>query len=128
MIIRGISYICSAWFLDIIILTCSDFEDVIVVFHKVSSWAVTVYMNDLPYASCVNNTLILFAGDTMLFHCIKSKFDVDQLQRDTDMLWWNRESCGFFPLTSQSASIYKLDQVHIMLHIFCYVIMYVCTL
>ena len=33
------------------------------------------------------------------------------------MLRWSRASCGFFPLTSQSASIYKLYQVHIILHI-----------
>ena len=46
-------------------------------------------MNDLP--SCVNSTLLLFADDTKLFRCIKSNFDVDQLQRDIDALMeWSK--------------------------------------
>ena len=50
----------------------------------------TIYVpNDLP--SCVNSTLLLFADNTKLFHCIKSNFDIDQLQRDIDALMeWSK--------------------------------------
>ena len=71
-------------------------------------------MNDTGYVPCVNSTL-LFADDTKLFRCIKSNFDVDQLQKDVDALVeWSKL---WFLLTSQSASIYELDQVNTMLHI-----------
>ena len=46
-------------------------------------------MNDSP--SSVNSTLLLFADDTKLFHCIKSNFDVYRLQRDVDALMeWSK--------------------------------------
>ena len=49
----------------------------------------TIYVNDSP--SSVNSTLLLFADDTKLFHCIKSNFDVDRLQRDVDALMeWSK--------------------------------------
>ena len=71
----------------------------------------TVYVNDLP--PCVNSSLMLFADDTKLFHCIRSEMDVVQLQHNINaLLEWSK-----LWLLSFSVSICELVHSPILLHI-----------
>ena len=74
----------------------------------------TIYVNNLP--SCVNSTLLLFADDAKLFRCIKSNFDVDQLQRDINALMeWSKLWLLSFNI-SKSKNL-QIGSVYVMLHI-----------
>ena len=50
----------------------------------------TIYVNELA-PSCVSSSLLMFADDTKLFRCIRSKMDVAQLQHDINALFeWSK--------------------------------------
>jgi len=57
-----------------------------------------IYVNDLP--TIVKSSLVLFADDTKLFRCIKSLYDVKELQKDIDALYcWSKQWLLSFNIT-----------------------------
>ena len=57
-----------------------------------------IYVNDL--STIVKSSLVLFADDTKLFRCIKSLYDVKELQKDIDALYcWSKQWLLSFNIT-----------------------------